>query len=79
MPIRRMSAAVVAAAQESGIGLTLLPVLYRHAGFGGQAPSAGQARFLHDLDGFARLLDAARGHGHTAGCRGGRGAAQPAP
>jgi formiminoglutamate deiminase len=58
----QMSAAVVTAAQESGIGLTLLPVLYSHAGFGGQAPSAGQARFLHDLDGFARLLDAARGH-----------------
>lgn len=61
----QMSAAVVAAAQESGIGLTLLPVLYSHAGFGGQAPSAGQARFLHDLDGFARLLDAARGHAAT--------------
>lgn len=58
----QMAAAVVAAAQETGIGLTLLPVLYSHSGFGGQAPSAGQARFITDLDGFARLMEAARGH-----------------
>ncbi|WP_050898552.1 formimidoylglutamate deiminase, partial [Nitrospirillum viridazoti] len=55
-----MSAAIVAAAAETGIALTHLPVFYAHSGFGGAAPGHGQRRFLHDLDGFARLLDAAR-------------------
>jgi formiminoglutamate deiminase len=52
-----MSAAIAQAAAETGIALTLLPVFYAHGGFGGQAPSAGQRRFLHDLDGFARLRE----------------------
>ncbi len=55
------SAAIVAAADASGIGLTLLPVFYAHSGFGGQAAGAGQRRFLHGIDGFARLVDAAGG------------------
>ena len=57
----RMSAAIVEAASETGIGLTLLPVFYQYAGFGGAAPSTRQRRFIHDLDGFAALLDAVRG------------------
>lgn len=48
-----MSQAIVAAAAETGIGLTLLPVFYAHAGFGGTALTAGQRRFGCDLDGFA--------------------------
>ena len=52
----------IAAAAQTGIGLTLLPVFYAHAGFGGQAPHAGQARFIHDLEGFQRLLEASRRH-----------------
>jgi formiminoglutamate deiminase len=55
-----MSAAIARAAAEVGLGLTLLPVFYAHSGFGAQPPSTGQRRFLHDLDGFARLLDGAR-------------------
>ena len=51
---------IVAAAQRSGIGLTLLPVLYAHANFGGLPPNAGQRRFINDVEGFARLLEAAR-------------------
>jgi formimidoylglutamate deiminase len=47
---------VVAAARTAGIGLTLLPVFYAHAGFGGQRPTDGQRRFLHDADAFASLL-----------------------
>jgi formimidoylglutamate deiminase len=47
---------IVAAAQASGIGLTLLPVFYAQGGFGGLAPNAGQRRFLSDREGFARLL-----------------------
>ncbi|WP_375286406.1 formimidoylglutamate deiminase [Sphingomonas sp.] len=52
-----MSAAIVAAAADTGIALTHLPVFYAHAGFGGTPPGEGQRRFVHDLDGFARLLD----------------------
>lgn len=55
-----MSVAIARAAGEVGLGLTLLPVFYAHSGFGAQPPSEGQRRFIHDLDGFARLLDGAR-------------------
>ena len=33
-------------------------MLYLAGGFGGQPPEPGQRRFVHDLDGFARLLEA---------------------
>jgi formiminoglutamate deiminase len=52
------AAAIVEAARQTGIGLTLLPVFYAHADFGGAAPAPGQRRFITDLDGFARLVDA---------------------
>ncbi len=52
--------AIVTAADESGIGLTLLPVFYAHADFGGAPPSPGQRRFISDVDGFARLVESAR-------------------
>ena len=55
-----MMARVVAAADTSGIALTLLPVFYAHANFGGAPPAPGQRRFITDVDGFARLLDAGR-------------------
>ncbi|WP_254062860.1 formimidoylglutamate deiminase [Caulobacter sp. S45] len=55
-----MGRRLAAAAQESGIGLTLLPVFYAHSGFGGAAPSSDQKRFLHTIDGYARLLEASR-------------------
>ena len=55
-----MAARVANAARETGIGLTLLPVFYAHSGFGGQAPKPSQQRFIHDVDAFARLLDASR-------------------
>lgn len=57
-----MCARIVAAARRTGIALTLLPVLYRHGGFGGRAPDAGQRRFLSDLDLYARLVHSARAH-----------------
>lgn len=56
----QMSASLAAAAQETGLGLTLLPVFYAHAGFGAQAPTPGQRRFITSLDDFATLHDAAR-------------------
>ena len=56
-----MSLAIFEAAAETGIALTHLPVFYAHAGFGGTAPGEGQRRFVHDIDGYAALLDALRG------------------
>jgi len=58
--IAEMAERIVAAASATGIGLTLLPVLYAHSTFGGAAPHAGQRRFINDPDRFARLLDASR-------------------
>ncbi len=55
--IAEMSAAIVAAAMDSGIGLTLLPVLYSHAGFGAVPPNAAQGRFILDVDAYVRLLE----------------------
>uniref|UniRef100_B0SYU8 Formiminoglutamate deiminase n=1 Tax=Caulobacter sp. (strain K31) TaxID=366602 RepID=B0SYU8_CAUSK len=55
-----MAARIAAAADETGIGLTLLPVFYAHAGFGGVAPGQGQRRFIHDIDGYGRLIEASR-------------------
>ena len=52
--------AIVAAAEATGIGLTLLPVFYAHADFGGALPAPGQRRFISDVDGFARLMEASR-------------------
>jgi formiminoglutamate deiminase len=51
---------IVSAAASTGINLTLLPVFYAHANFGGAAPEAGQRRFVNDVDSFARLLEASR-------------------
>ncbi len=55
-----MASGIAAAAQQVGIGLTLLPVFYAHSGFGGAAPDPRQSRFLNDVDGYARLLDHSR-------------------
>lgn len=55
-----MAARIAAAAAETGIGLTLLPVFYAHSTFGGLPPTDGQKRFIHDIDGFARLVEACR-------------------
>lgn len=55
-----MGARLAAAANETGIGLTLLPVLYMTAGFGGVPPKPEQRRFVHDPDSYARLIEASR-------------------
>ena len=56
-----LSCAILQAQRATGIGLSHLPVLYLAGGFGGAPPEPSQGRFLHDLDGFARLLEALRG------------------
>jgi formimidoylglutamate deiminase len=54
-----MSARIAIAAAESGLGLTLLPVLYEQGGCDGRALAGGQLRFGNDRDGFAALWDGA--------------------
>lgn len=54
-----MSERIITAAQTSGIGLTLLPVLYEQGGCDGRALGAGQVRFGHDFDAFAELVESA--------------------
>ncbi|RWX75000.1 formimidoylglutamate deiminase [Neorhizobium lilium] len=56
--LAEMAERIVAATDETGIELTLLPVFYAHSGFGGLAPVEGQRRFINDLGRFAALLDA---------------------
>ena len=55
--VAEMSERIVAAADTTGIGLTLLPVLYRQAGFGGRPPSEAHRRFVCDHDAYARLME----------------------
>ena len=43
------------AASAAGIGLTLLPVLYSHSGFGGLAPNDGQRRFINSTQNYLDL------------------------
>jgi len=54
-----LSQRIFAAAAQTGIGLTHLPVLYSYGGAGKTALSAGQMRFGNDVDRFLRLHDAA--------------------
>ncbi|MBS0581964.1 MAG: formimidoylglutamate deiminase [Proteobacteria bacterium] len=51
-----MSLALIEAAREAGIGLTLLPTLYMTGGFDGRALSERQRRFGFDVDGYLSLL-----------------------
>ena len=51
-----MALRIAEASRTAGIGLTLLPVFYAHADFGGAPPLAGQRRYIHDVDGFASLV-----------------------
>ncbi|MBN8630006.1 MAG: formimidoylglutamate deiminase [Rhodobacterales bacterium] len=54
-----MSARIAAAAETTGIGLTLLPVAYRFGGLDRRPLGAGQRRFGTEPEGYARLLDGA--------------------
>ncbi|MEM6303244.1 MAG: formimidoylglutamate deiminase [Pseudomonadota bacterium] len=55
-----MSERIVAAAAQTGIGLTLLPVLYSQGGVDGRALGPGQVRFGNDMDGYMTLMDGAQ-------------------
>lgn len=51
-----MANRILAAASRTGIGMTLLPVLYQVGGCDGRALQGGQLRFGNDLKGFSDLL-----------------------
>ena len=55
-----MSRALLAAARDTGIRMTLLPVLYMTGGFDGRALSVRQQRFGHDVESFLRLHELLR-------------------
>ncbi|UHS60126.1 formimidoylglutamate deiminase [Agrobacterium vaccinii] len=57
--IAELSERIASAASQTGIALTLLPVLYAHSGFGGLEPSEGQRRFINSTESFARVLEGA--------------------
>jgi formiminoglutamate deiminase len=58
--VAELSARIAAAAAQTQIGLTLLPALYAHSGFGGAPPSVAQRRFVCNLETYGRLVEGAR-------------------
>ena len=52
-----LSLCLLRAARTAGIGLTLLPVLYQTAGFGGTPPADGQRRFIRSTANMLQLLE----------------------
>jgi formimidoylglutamate deiminase len=58
--IAEMTRRVVSAAAATGIGMTLLPVLYGYGGFGGQPAGEGQRRFLNQPDRLLSIVQAVR-------------------
>ena len=59
--------AIIAAAADAGIALTLLPVFYAHARIRRGAAHRGQRRFVHTIDSFARLVAIACARRRCAG------------
>lgn len=55
--IGELSARVMQAANETGIGLTHLPVLYTYGGVDGRALEGGQLRFGNSVDRFCTLVE----------------------
>lgn len=58
--LSELSDRITAAADQSGIGLTLLPVFYQHGGCDRRPLTSGQQRFGNDPARFAQLAEAAR-------------------
>jgi formimidoylglutamate deiminase len=52
-----LSLRCLAAAEEAGIAITLLPALYSHGGFGGAAATPGQRRFINAPDRFLAIFE----------------------
>lgn len=60
--LAEMSGRIAAAAMQTGIGLTLLPVHYQFGGCDRRALGPGQIRFGNDFDRFSRLHEGAARH-----------------
>jgi formiminoglutamate deiminase len=58
--IAELMTRIAAAANGTGIGLTLLPSFYAQGGFGGAPPTPGQRRFITDPETFLRLVGRAQ-------------------
>ncbi|RKF16178.1 formimidoylglutamate deiminase [Roseovarius spongiae] len=58
--IAELSQRIFAAAAQTGIGLTHLPVLYTYGGAGKAALAEGQRRFGNDVGTYHKLVEAAR-------------------
>lgn len=68
-PVENM-VCLIEAAQEVGIGLTVLPVLYQYSGFGAKAPHAGQTCFINSPEWVMNALQALQAsHPQHAGLR----------
>ncbi|MCP5083460.1 MAG: formimidoylglutamate deiminase [Alphaproteobacteria bacterium] len=53
--LAEMAHRIQAAAAETGIGLTMLPVFYANGGFGGQPVGGAQKRFSNDVERYLKL------------------------
>jgi len=51
-----LSRCMIRAAKKAGIGITLMPVLYAHSGFGGQAPEDKQKRFINTPENYLDII-----------------------
>lgn len=52
---------VVDAASETGVGMTMLPVLYQYSGFGSRAPRDDQRRFINTPEQLLGIVETLRG------------------
>lgn len=59
-----MSDRMIAAAARTGLGMTLLPVLYAHGGIGKPVEET-QKRFVHSVDDYLALIETLRGRRAT--------------
>ncbi|MDH3451424.1 MAG: formimidoylglutamate deiminase [Gammaproteobacteria bacterium] len=57
-----LSLRCIAAARQTGIAITHLPVLYAHSGFGGVRPDKAQRRFVNDVDALLAMVDSLAAH-----------------
>ena len=60
MAVGRMSEAIFSAAEDTGIRLTYVPILYERAGFGQTGPLAEQGRFAMDVSEYVEHFESAR-------------------
>jgi len=62
-----MALRLASAAERAGIGLTLLPVLYQDAGFGGRPPRDDQRRFINSVESLLDIVQRCVAHGLRVG------------